>query len=150
MDTDCCVRETLCQVPGSARVIEMDMRDGHDGEVVDADVGQGVVEVAECARGPAFDEHSVRSVEEVTGEAFCLIVHIGIDEIEIVTEVGDRDFGHGEDGSGLGRAAFVLTTAWAKCGRRQQPATWHTHRHGVSQSAGRLTVRHPERNAAWI
>src|SRR3990170_5794827 len=135
--TDPGPRKVLGEVPGTTGMVEMDVGDGEDGDVVDPDGVQGLIEMADRTRRAALDDHPVRGVEEIAGESFGLVVEIGIDEVEVVAEVDNRDGGHDRHASG----AFLILLSDVLHGSRTVAAQslqhgarilpWTGHRPGV-------------------
>ena len=89
MDTDAGPGKPGGEVPCSAGVVEVDVGHRHHGQVVDADLVEGFIQVVDRAGGATLDENPVRSVEQVTRQALGLVVHQRIDQVEIVAQSGD-------------------------------------------------------------
>ncbi len=94
VNTDGGAREALRKMTRASGVIEVDVSYGHDGEIIDPEMGQSVVEVIDGSGRPTFDEDPIGRVEEVAGQTLCLVVHERVDLIEIVTEWLDRHLWH--------------------------------------------------------
>ena len=89
MDADLGLRKTAGEMSRPASMVEVDVGHRHHGQVVDADLVEGFIQVVDRAGGATLDENPVRSVEQVTRQALGLVVHQRIDQVEIVAQSGD-------------------------------------------------------------
>ena len=89
VDTDASFRVSLGEVAGTAGVVEMDVGDGHRCHIVDPEMVERCIEVGDGNGGPALDQHPFGRVEEVAGEPLRLAVHTCIDEVQVMSQVGN-------------------------------------------------------------
>ena len=101
------------KVPGPPGVIQVDVGHGEGADVVDPQIVERVEQVRERSRWSALDEDPLRGVEEIASEPLGIVVHPGVDQVEIVTQRPHRGVHHGGHTTGLPSTRPGRSSTWA-------------------------------------
>src|SRR5680860_931205 len=94
MDANLCVGISLCHLPRTSGVIEVDVRDDERRKIVHAELIESFDEVPKRGRRADLDKHAFRRVEQVARKTFRPALHPCIDRVQMITDLNDTYVTH--------------------------------------------------------